>query len=167
MSCFPHPPFPAIFFSHNKMEDKYLEADTCLCSVLFPLAFQLLGSQPPLRNQEYLNICCSKSLLRATEMQNVVRSPWTLTHSWVQAGRFLRWAWEALRLGQLRAARQECKGQQRACRKKWVCEAKEQSKLKGRLATSGGDNCCNLSIFTGENITMSNMATYNLMIKSL
>ncbi|KAJ7400177.1 hypothetical protein BTVI_107646 [Pitangus sulphuratus] len=52
---FQHPLFPVIFFSHNKMEEKYLGAVTCLCSVLFPLAFRLpfrLATNFLLRNWE-------------------------------------------------------------------------------------------------------------------
>lgn len=38
---FPHPLFPVIFFSHDRREEKYLGVETCLCGVLFPLAFRL------------------------------------------------------------------------------------------------------------------------------
>lgn len=38
---FPHPLFPVIFFPRDKRDEKCSGVETCLCGVLFPLAFRL------------------------------------------------------------------------------------------------------------------------------
>lgn len=82
------------------MEQKYLGVDTWSC-FLWPATWQPTS---PYENRNSQTFAAASPFLSAlacaTEMHNVALSQWSLIHSWLLLGRFLRWAWEALRLRQ-------------------------------------------------------------------